>query len=157
MLCTCRSARPMRWTLAMLQVHIHSAAFGVVQAQPGRRVRRPKLPPPCLLSGMLLPLNLLPTRHPCLPTFPMPLRFFKGLLGFGPRLSMISVHPNGAHLASIARLLSAGTLRPPRISATFPLERAGEAHAFLEGARGPRPPGKVVLQVAPPVLAEKDG
>ncbi|KAI7837140.1 hypothetical protein COHA_009017 [Chlorella ohadii] len=81
--------------------------------------------------------------------------YLKGLLGLGPRLSMISVHPNGRGLGAIARLLSAGTLRPPRISATFPLERASEAHAFLEGSRGPRPPGKVVLQVAHPVLASK--
>lgn len=93
----------------------------------------------------------------CASSLPARTRLFKGVLGLGPRLSLISVHPNGRQLGAIARLLGSGTLRPPLVSATFPLEQAGEAHAFLEGERGPRPPGKVVLQVAPPVLAEKDG
>lgn len=138
--------------LAMLPVHIYSAFPGTARAQGARARAATALPEACCLQTSCTCRRASPPPH-----LPMPLRFFKGLLGLGPRLSMISVHPNGSHLASIAHLLSAGTLRSPRISATFPLERAGEAHAFLEGVRGPRPPGKVVLQVARPVLAEKSG
>lgn len=120
-------------------------------------------PQVCPLTSLPLHPGLRHAQHVAHPPLAVPsslparTRLLKGVLGLGPRLSLISVHPNGRQLAAKACLLSSGTLRPPRISATFPLEQAGEAHAFLEGARGPRPPGKVVLQVARPILADKGG
>ena len=58
----------------------------------------------------------------------------------GVRLERIHVEPHGEHLAQLATLADAGQLRP-HLSATFPLEKAGDAHAALAD----RAPGKVVL------------
>lgn len=60
--------------------------------------------------------------------------------GLGVRLERIMVRPSGEHLAAVAALVAEGRLRP-HVFATFPLEKAGEAHRELE--RGAT--GKVVL------------
>ncbi|RHW28852.1 NADP-dependent oxidoreductase [Nocardioides immobilis] len=56
------------------------------------------------------------------------------------RVEQISVHPSGEQLTAIAALVDSGHLRP-HVSATYALEKAGEAHHEL--ATGVQ--GKVVL------------
>jgi NADPH:quinone reductase-like Zn-dependent oxidoreductase len=60
--------------------------------------------------------------------------------GRGVRLERIFVYPSGAQLAELAALVTAGKLRP-HVAATFPLQKAGDAHLALAA----RPAGKVVL------------
>lgn len=56
------------------------------------------------------------------------------------RLERIMVRPSGEHLAAVAGLAAAGLLRP-HVSATYPLDKAGEAQReFEKGVQG-----KVVL------------
>lgn len=56
------------------------------------------------------------------------------------RLERILVHPSGPQLEALARLAERGVLRP-HVAATYPLDKAGEAHRALDtGATG-----KVVL------------
>jgi NADPH:quinone reductase-like Zn-dependent oxidoreductase len=61
----------------------------------------------------------------------------------GPRYHLLFVAPNGAQLAEVAALVEAGTVRPV-IDRVLPLERAAEAHAYLEQEHAR---GKVVLAV----------
>jgi NADPH:quinone reductase-like Zn-dependent oxidoreductase len=56
------------------------------------------------------------------------------------RLERILVQPSGQQLDQLAGLVADGRLRP-RVSATFPLEKAGDAHRELAGGT----PGKIVV------------
>ena len=70
---------------------------------------------------------------------------------YGVRGVDFIVKPSRAELIEITRLIAAGKLRPI-IEATFPLEKAREA--FEHGVSGHNR-GKIVLQVAAPIAAEK--
>jgi NADPH:quinone reductase-like Zn-dependent oxidoreductase len=61
----------------------------------------------------------------------------------GAEYSFFFVHPDGAQLAEIAKLLTAGKIRPV-IDKVFPFEQAKEALAYLEKGRAK---GKVVVQI----------
>ena len=67
----------------------------------------------------------------------------------GVRFAYHFMHPDGAQLAEIGRLVEAGAIRPV-IDRTFPLERVAEA--FDYSAAG-RTVGKVVVQVRPSAQA----
>ncbi|KAL4458112.1 hypothetical protein ABPG75_012977 [Micractinium tetrahymenae] len=71
----------------------------------------------------------------------------RGALGVGPRLKIVLIQPNGAQLAKIGALLEKRAIHPPRISKAFPLDRAGDAHAYFEGGHGA---GKVLIKVSQP-------
>jgi NADPH:quinone reductase-like Zn-dependent oxidoreductase len=80
------------------------------------------------------------------------MRFLVGLLSgkiirqarkIGAEYSFFFVHPDGAQLAEIAKLLTAGKIRPV-IDKVFPFEQAKEALAYLEKGRAK---GKVVVQI----------
>jgi NADPH:quinone reductase-like Zn-dependent oxidoreductase len=60
----------------------------------------------------------------------------------GFRFAGVSVEPDHQGLEALARLVDEGKLKV-HVERTFPLEKAGEAHAFLES----RPKGKIVLTV----------
>ena len=61
----------------------------------------------------------------------------------GISYSFLFVHPDGAQLAEIAKLLEAGLIRPV-IDKVFPFEHAKEALAYLEQGRAK---GKVVVKM----------
>jgi NADPH:quinone reductase-like Zn-dependent oxidoreductase len=71
---------------------------------------------------------------------------------YGVRGIDFIVEPSRTELMQITRLIDAGKLRPI-IEATFPLEKARQA--FERGAGGHNH-GKIVLQVAPEIAAERD-
>ncbi|GAB2913449.1 NADP-dependent oxidoreductase [Streptomyces mayteni] len=70
----------------------------------------------------------------------------------GVRVIRHVVHPDGARLAELSRLVDAGRLYP-EVSVVLPLERAGLAHALMEGGRGLT---KIVLDVAGAGPADRD-
>ena len=62
------------------------------------------------------------------------------VLGNGGRY--VFVRPDAAMLTELSRLVDAGSLRVI-VTETYPLERAGEAHARVEAGHGR---GKVILE-----------
>jgi NADPH:quinone reductase-like Zn-dependent oxidoreductase len=64
----------------------------------------------------------------------------------GIRAAFMLVKVNGADLDRIAERITAGQLKTA-VGVVLPLAEARAAHEMLEGTR-PRPPGKIVLQVA---------
>jgi NADPH:quinone reductase-like Zn-dependent oxidoreductase len=67
-----------------------------------------------------------------------------GLAGMAPKYKFIIVHPSGAQLTEVARLLESGALKPV-IDHVLMLEQAAEGHAYLERGHAR---GKVILRVA---------
>ncbi|GAB4822537.1 hypothetical protein N2152v2_009583 [Parachlorella kessleri] len=68
----------------------------------------------------------------------------RGLLGLGPRHSIVLIQPNGQQLEHIAALIQKGSLRPPRVGKVFPLAQASEAQEYFEKGQGS---GKVILRM----------